>query len=418
LGVKVDMQLTPTAESKTNNHWGVVVVALFVGVIAAGHVGKLPPALPSIRTQLGLDIVTAGWLASMFSAIGAVGALFLGAIADQLNPWRLAVGGLVLMMISGFVGSFATVTSQLIISRFFEGVGFLAVVIAAPSIIGRATGGRARRMALGLWPAYMPAGVSLMMLAAPLALNAGGWRALWIAVAAVAMLGTVAMWVFGESPSAEQANTFCPLEWQNARIAILQLGPWLIGACFALYGMQLYAVITWMPTFMVDERGFSPSLAGALTAVVVIGNGLGNLLGGLLLHRGATPGTMIVVSGVMMMLFAFGMFAISLPDIARYLCTVLLCGVGGVIASAAFAVVPNFVASPRQLGIVNGILVQASNLAQFAGPVGLAICVAIFGGWESAVWAFIGVNVLLISVAALTIRRGRRLAKMYCGRVE
>jgi predicted MFS family arabinose efflux permease len=138
---------------QNKNHWWVVVVTLFVGVIAAGHVGKLPPALPSIRTQLGLDIVTAGWLASMFSAIRAVAALFLGAIADQLNPWRLAVGGLVLMMVSGFVGSFATVTSQLIISRFFEGVGFLAVVVAAPSIIGRATGGLARRVALGLWPA-------------------------------------------------------------------------------------------------------------------------------------------------------------------------------------------------------------------------------------------------------------------------
>jgi predicted MFS family arabinose efflux permease len=410
VGVKVDMQLMRTAESKTNNHWRVVVVALFAGVIAAGHVGKLPPALPSIRSQLGLDIVTAGWLASMFSAIGAVAAVFLGAIADQLNPWRLAVGGLALMMVSGFVGSFATMTSQLIISRFFEGVGFLAVVVAAPSIIGGATVGRARRVALGLWPAYMPAGVSLMMLAAPLALSAGGWRALWIAVAVVAMAGTVAMWAFGRSASAEQSNTVWPSEWQNVRIAMLQAGPWLIGACFALYGMQLYAVITWMPTFMIDERGFSPTLAAALTAVIVVGNGLGNLLGGWLLHRGAAPWTMILISGVMMTLFAFGTFTISLPDIARYLCSILLCGVGGVIASAAFAAAPSFAASPRQLGIVNGILVQASNIAQFAGPVGLAICVATFGGWESAVWAFVGVNVLLISVGALAIRHGRRLA--------
>jgi predicted MFS family arabinose efflux permease len=403
------MRLTPTVESKTNNHWRVVVVALFAGVIAAGHVGKLPPALPSIRTQLGLDLVTAGWLASMFSAIGAVAALFLGAIADQLNPWRLAVGGLVLMMVSGFLGSFATTPPQLIISRFFEGVGFLAVVVGAPSMIGRATSGSARRVALGLWPAYMPAGVSLMILAAPLALNAGGWRALWIAVAVAAMLGTVAMWVFGENPGDEHSITYCPSEWQNIRIAVLQAGPWLIGACFALYGMQLYAVITWMPTFMIDERGLSPTLAAALTAFIVAGNGLGNLLGGWLLHRGASPWTIILISGVAMALFAFGSFAISLTDIVRYLCSIFLCGVGGVIASAAFAAAPSFATSPRQLGIVNGILVQASNIAQFAGPMGIATCVAIFGGWESAVWPFVGVNVLLICVAAFAIFHGRRL---------
>jgi hypothetical protein len=42
----------------------VVVWALLAGVIAADHVGKLPPALPSIRADLGLDIIAAGWLAS------------------------------------------------------------------------------------------------------------------------------------------------------------------------------------------------------------------------------------------------------------------------------------------------------------------------------------------------------------------
>jgi hypothetical protein len=34
-------------------------LALLAGLIAAGHVGKLPPALPSIRADLGLDIITA-----------------------------------------------------------------------------------------------------------------------------------------------------------------------------------------------------------------------------------------------------------------------------------------------------------------------------------------------------------------------
>jgi hypothetical protein len=47
--------------SKTGRptHRCVVVLALLAGLIAAGHVGKLPPALPSIRADLGLDIITA-----------------------------------------------------------------------------------------------------------------------------------------------------------------------------------------------------------------------------------------------------------------------------------------------------------------------------------------------------------------------
>jgi MFS family permease len=127
--------------SKTGRptHRRVVVLALLAGLIAAGHVGKLPPALPSIRADLGLDIITAGWLASTFSATGMTTAIFLGAVADRLNHWRLAIGGLGLMAASGLCGSLAMDAAQLITTRFFEGIGFLGVVVAAPSIIAQAS---------------------------------------------------------------------------------------------------------------------------------------------------------------------------------------------------------------------------------------------------------------------------------------
>jgi len=89
------------SETERPPHRGAVVLALLAGLIAAGHVGKLPPALPFIRADLGLDIITAGWLASTFSATGMTIAIFLGAVADRLNHWRLAIGGLALMAVSG-----------------------------------------------------------------------------------------------------------------------------------------------------------------------------------------------------------------------------------------------------------------------------------------------------------------------------
>jgi hypothetical protein len=54
------MRETEIPRSETGGSWRIVIVTLFVGLIAAGHVGKLPPALPAIRTQFNLDIVAAG----------------------------------------------------------------------------------------------------------------------------------------------------------------------------------------------------------------------------------------------------------------------------------------------------------------------------------------------------------------------
>jgi MFS family permease len=386
-----------------------VILALLAGLIAAAYVGKLPPALPWIRAELGLDLVAAAWLASIFSATGMTIAIFLGAAADRFDHWRLAVGGLALMAISGFCGSLVFDAQQLLASRFLEGIGFLAVVVSAPSIIADASSGRGRRMALGLWPAYLPGGVSLMIVVAPLILHAGGWRALWVAVAALAAAGAVGMLLSGSSAREARVAAGGAAFWKNIRSVSSKQGPWLLGGCFTLYGAQFYAIMTWMPTFMIEQRGMAAREAAALTALVVAVNGLCNVLGSWLLHRGARPWAMIAVSGGVLAISAFGAFSVVFPDIARYGFSLALLGAGGVIASAVFAIAPLFASSPAQTGTVNGILVQASNLAQFAGPSALAAGVSRSGRWESALWVMVAVNVVVIALAFLIRRQEKML---------
>jgi nitrate/nitrite transporter NarK len=109
-----------------------------------------------------------------------------------------------------------------------------------------------------------------------------------------------------------------------------------------------------------------------------------------------------------MAISALGSFSPLLSDVVRYLSTVILCGTGGVVAAAVFAMAPTFTRSPAQTGAINGLLVQASGLAQFAGPSVLAIGVAQSGRWESALWPMVGANVLMIVLAVL-VRREKRM---------
>lgn len=382
--------------------WGVVVIAMLATVIAAGHVGKLPPALPGIRAEFGLDIVAAGWLASVFSATGMLSAIAFGAVASRINPRRTAVAGLVLLAASGLGGALAVSSMQLFVSRFLEGVGFLAVVVAAPSLIASATSGRERAMALGFFAAYMPAGVSIMIFVAPAALYVGGWRLLWIAVASFAAAGALLMVATGRAQGPLQLGA---VPWSAVGQALAQPGPWLTAGCFALYGAQLYALITWMPTFIIEERGADPAAASALTALIVVANGICSFFGGWLLHRGAAPWAMIVAAGAAMAIAAFAAFSAAMPDTVRYLASLTLCGAGGVVAAASFASAPLFAATPAQTGVLNGLIVQASNLAQFAGPTALATGVSRSGRWESALWVMVGVNVLMMAFAFLSRRQ-------------
>ena len=136
-------------------------------------------ALYGARLTLG-QLVEGGALPVVI-ALAAVGCtIVFGAVASR---WRTVIAGLALMVASGLGGALAASGAQLFVSRFLEGLGFLPVVVAAPSLIAAATSGRERGMALGFFAAYMPVGVSIMILAAPAALYLDGWRLLWAAVA-------------------------------------------------------------------------------------------------------------------------------------------------------------------------------------------------------------------------------------------
>jgi nitrate/nitrite transporter NarK len=128
----------------------VVAIALLAGILAAGHVGKLPPALPSIRAEIGLDIATAGWLASMFSATGALIAIFLGggvvasatfAVAPSLAPPPAQIGtvnGILVQAsnVAQFVGP-AALAAIVARSGYWEGA-FWPMVGANVLLIGLA----------------------------------------------------------------------------------------------------------------------------------------------------------------------------------------------------------------------------------------------------------------------------------------
>ena len=57
---------------KAKTSWGIVWMALFAGIVAGLQVGKVPPVLSVLRNELGIDLVTAGWVASLFSGCGAL----------------------------------------------------------------------------------------------------------------------------------------------------------------------------------------------------------------------------------------------------------------------------------------------------------------------------------------------------------
>ncbi len=357
--------------------WKAAGVAVLLGVVAALSIGKLPPALPALRAEFGLSLAESGRLVSVFNTLGMVASIFMGLLTPRIGAWRLCMLGLGLLTGGGLLGAAATGQGLLLTARFAEGTGFLAVVVAAPALLSLATAPADRARAFSLWGSYMPTGTALGMLLAPLLMAASGWRVLWLAVAVCTLLAAALLHArradYG-TPVNGPAPDVSP-SWRAAAGPLKAAGPWCIALCFACYVFNYYAIMVWLPTFMVGERQISLSTASLLTALVVAANIPGNWLAGALLQRGVSRGAHVCAAGVCTLLTCSAIFAPALPDGLRYVACVLFSFSVGVLPGAVMSASQTHARTPAQVATVQGMIMQGSNLGQFVSPLLVAAVV-------------------------------------------
>lgn len=137
-----------------------------------------------MQADLGIGLTTASWVVSAIAVVGALAGTVIGVAGDQIRACRMALGGLLLQAAAGAASALAQGPALLLSMRVVEGMGFLAVIVAAPSLIAACVPPRRRGLAFAAWAAFMPAGLTLAMLAAP-ALAIAGWQGVRVAIGAL-----------------------------------------------------------------------------------------------------------------------------------------------------------------------------------------------------------------------------------------
>ncbi len=381
--------------------WPGVAAALLAGVVAAAYVGKLPPALPALKTEFGLSLVEAGWVVSTFNAVAVATAVGFGLVADRAGALRFALAGLALLVAGGVGGAAAPSGAWLIVSRVVEGAGLLAVTVSGTALVFAATAPADRRLTLGIWSTYMPFGMAVTMAAAPFAIATVGWRGLWLAVAAATVAAAAAL------AAARRDYPLTPPSgrtFATVREALRRPGPWWNALVMTFYTAQWSGVMVWLPTFLVQTRGASLAAASLAAAAVVAVNVPGNLTGAWLLQRRARRGQVVCAAAVLMGAFAVGIFADAAPDWLRFASCLAFSYASGVIPAVSFAGAQAYARSPSQVATLQGLLMQCSNLGQFVGPPAVAAAVAATGRWGDAVY-------VMVAAAALTLACGLAVAR-------
>ena len=383
--------------------WLKVWIAFLAGCVAAFQIGKTFASLALIIEELGLDLVQAGLILSLFSLIAAVAGAGFGLLSDRVGHLRMAISGLCLSALGSFFGAQVASIELLLLSRLFEGFGFILAIVALPSLIGRSAGEADRPLAMGLWGAFMPAGIGLSMIITPPLVEWHGWRGLWNDVGIILLAWSAILYLgFGRGARGAQTGQVKV----GAVSDVLRLAPLMVVTGFACYSSLYQSLTAFLPTMLVTDYAVPLAQAARFGALVVIGNIIGNVGAGWLIGRGVAPWKLLVTAFVMMGLCATLVFTSATAPPLKVMAGFLFSAFGGMFPGTAFVLAARYSPSPAQMALMAGFLLQGAGIGQTIGPLMVGSVVEYSGHWNAAIAVVTALTLVGLACALVLRRRG------------
>jgi predicted MFS family arabinose efflux permease len=377
--------------------WPCVLLLYGIGLVASSFLGKVAPIGPLLQRDLGLGLAELGWTVSTITAVGGVLGAAVGFWLARFGARRALLLGLVILGAAGMLTAAGSGADVMVAARVVEGVGYLLVVVAAPTLIVRLSRGPDQASALALWGTFIPVGLALSSFGGGVLAAAIGWRG-WLCL--IAVLPALALPLVLVAIAADQPSEPRPAE----RMGLSGVRPLLaLAAAFGCIGLVGVVMIALLPTFLVEVRAASLAPAGAATALVSLASVPGSLLAGWLMRRGAGLRALSLCS-LIMPAAAVPAFASAGSAGLGIAAAALILFANGAVVSAMFAAVPHLAGHPSGVALGNGLIAQLGSLGTLLGPplFGAVIAAA---GWHAVPALSLAFAVLGLALAWAAVRR-------------
>ena len=383
-------------------HWPRVWIAFLAGCIGAFQIGKTFAALALIIDELALSLVQAGLILSLFSLIAAFAGAGFGLLSDRIGHLHTALTGLLISACGAFLGATASGIELLLLSRLIEGFGFILSIVALPSLMSQSATDQSRPLVMGIWGAFMPAGIGMSMLITPVLMEWHGWRGLWNDIGLIILIwGGVLFFTFRGIASKPRID----LGMGDFISNVLRLAPLLVVAGFICYSSLYQSLTAFLPTILVTEYDVPLAKAAQFGAIVVVGNIIGNVSAGWLIGRGFTPWKLLTISFLAMGLCASLVFSSISDPLLKTIAGFFFSAFGGLFPGTAFVLAARFSISPSHMAMMVGLLLQGAGIGQTIGPLMVTSVVETLGSWDFANLVVAGMALTGLSCALLL--RGR-----------
>jgi DHA1 family inner membrane transport protein len=376
--------------------WALTVSAFAIGTTEFVIVGLIP----TMAADLGVSLPSAGLLVSLYALGVAIGAPVLTALSGRWPRKRLLLALMLLFTAGNLLAWLAPGYGALVVARVLTGLAH-GVFFSIGSTI--ATGLVPREKAASAIATMFSGLTVALVTGVPLGTFVGqhfGWRATFLAVAALGLAAFVASLVFVPRKLAQPA----PARLLHQLEPLRQPRLLLVYAMTAVgYGGSFIA-FTYLAPILQQVSGISANGVSLALLVYGVSVAVGNVWGGRLADRRGPVGALKrIFLGLAAVLFVL---SVTAPSPAAAVLTVLAWGAfafGNVPGLQLYVVQQAEAHAPQAVDVASGLNIAAFNLGIAGGAWGGGLIVERLGLMHTP---WIGAIVVL-GAFALTVLAGR-----------
>lgn len=249
----------------------IIILVLIMGSFGVMGGGLIAPALPAIAEAFQVSEGNIGLVLSLYTFAAAVSLPFIGYFLDKIGRRKVGLTCLFIDGIGGLVIILAPNYAILLIMRFLQGIGIAGLIPVAMTIFKDLFVGDEKLKLMG----YLTGAISIGAVIIP---SLGGflasidWRFVFAVYGLSLILGLIFLFKLPEtsplinSNSGNQVNSEIensPLEYFKSLLDIFKISKIrnIMIHSLTIYFM-LYALITFLPIYLVTGHGFSEFFSG------------------------------------------------------------------------------------------------------------------------------------------------------------
>ena len=260
--------------------WNILIVLMVAHAINDGFVWIIPPLLPAIREYFNLSYTEMGFFYTLYRFSGGILQAPAAYLVHLAPTFVILTGGLLWVSVGMYLASLSPSYGSLIWISTISGIGRSTYHPLGVTILSRVFGRHSFGRAMALHLSASSAGMVIGPFLVGLLLGLYSWRLplqIWSAAGAAAAL---TLFLFMRRQKHDLQAEHKILRWPFLSRSI---GFYVLAVC--IWAIAQSGLMTFLPLFLVDYRGFSTATAAIIFGMMAISGVVGRPFIGALMDR-------------------------------------------------------------------------------------------------------------------------------------